>query len=244
VARTLKAKALSAELGKDAAQITRWAKRGLPCDVVAGIKLFDVDEARRWIAENVRETGPRVAREPSASVPVVAQPAPAPRPEMSAHESALVAILSDPDATDLEKTHAAYGLVCAQLATTKAEGPASSQMYIALLKASEELRCAEAAHVELEERKGRLIGRDVAQAVAGGLAGRLVECLNNVENALATQVEVWFGQASFREQATEARAREVRAWFQALARRVRQIEADAVDAMITEQASERAEARE
>jgi hypothetical protein len=80
--------------------------------------------------------------------------------------------------------------------------------------------------------------------VAGGLAGRLVECLNNVENALTTQVEVWFGQASFREQATEARAREVRAWFQALSRRVRQVEADAIDALITEQANERAEGRE
>jgi hypothetical protein len=234
MARTLTLKALAdvlaAERGQSAeslnVQLCRWSRRpGFPVDRKRGAKpLFDLDEVRAWLDANTRSRRPELQ---SSAIP---QPLPA--RELDAHEAALVRVLEDPGATDLERAEAGYALASKIVATAHRAGNLGVQQLENLKKQGEELRKAKADAIDLAERRGELIGQDIAKAVAGALVLRLLEILNNIENMLATQFEIWMADQAFRALATDERTRRVRAWLEDYARTLRQAEYEVVIAAI------------
>jgi hypothetical protein len=108
----------------------------------------------------------------------------------------------------------------------------------ALKKALEELRHCERSWIDLAVKRGELIERTVAAEVAGHLAQRAVQVLADVGSRVTQQVEVWCADKRFRKLGTEARAMQVREWFDGLARSARSTEADAMDALIREMGEE------
>jgi hypothetical protein len=218
-------------LGRSRATLSRWSHRpGFPANTLGKRLLCNPAEVRAW----AERAGIWRDLQPSAA----AAPASAPAKPISAHAAAQAKVLADPAATDLDRARAAFALACSTLASATLRDEHSGQAFQAVSKASEELRRAEAAHLDLQERRGQLVGRDVAQAVAGGLAGRLVGVLNNFDSGLAAQLEVWIGDARFRDLPTDERARQVRAWSQTQTRSLRELEANAIEALIAEKVVE------
>lgn len=82
-----------------------------------------------------------------------------------------------------------------------------------LTKAVTAMRLAEAAAIELGQKRGELIPKDVAMISGAAIAQGFVRALQGLETSLAAQVEVWLSNASFRERRTAERRREVTAWI-------------------------------
>lgn len=153
---------------------------------------------------------------------------PLPARELDEHEASLMRVLEDPAATDLARAEAGYALASKIIASAYRAGNIGGQQLDNFKKQGEELRRAKTDAIDLAERQGELISRDIAKAVAGALILRLLEILNNVENMLATQFEIWLADEAFRALSTDDRARQIRAWFDAYARVLRQAESGAV----------------
>ena len=241
--RTLKRKALAEALGKDPAQITRWTQRGMPHDVIGGDNFYNAAECAEWISKNVSEK-PRGAKAESPTLPLAGAPAatiatpPTPR-ELNDQERQFVKVLADPEATEVQRAEASYALACLTVSQGYESGKLGTKQLEDLKKQSEELRHVREAYIDLAERSGELISRDVAKAVAGGLAQRVLNILNTVENSIGTQIEIWLADESFRLLGTEERTRQVRQWFEVQARAARDTEAATIDKMIQEQVQER-----
>jgi hypothetical protein len=150
----------------------------------------------------------------------------------------LIKILLAGNASPLEISRAAVQLAARTYGQGLSGGCVAARALDELKRALEELRRAEEDYLSLEIRRGLLIPRDVAKAVAGGLAGRLIGVLNNVESILGTQVEIWIGDVGFRDLTTEKRRRQVQEWFAAQARSLRELEANAIEAMVATEVAE------
>ena len=187
---------------------------------------WDLDEVRAAIASNVN-------RRKGADEDKV--------PDTSRFESddPLIQALRSSESKPIDIARAAVRLAARKFAYNLETGRIGMRDLDDLKRALEELRRSEEAYVELAERRGELIERDVAKAVAGGLALRLVGILNEVENALAVQVEIWLEDAQFRKLTTDARSRQVREWFDKRSRLIRSADANEVEAMIVGEVQER-----
>lgn len=236
-ARTLKLKELAAALGVDAGQLSRETKRaGFPCDIVAGSKLFSVDEVRAWREANIR-IRPKPVQAPeleSKSEPPKAEPPPKPAPE------ALTRILGDAATSPIARARAAEQLAAWRVSEAAAGGVLGGREIEALSRAGEELRRAEQDYIAIAREREELIERTIAVQCMGALCMRLVSDLNKVEHALAVQVEIWRGETSFNELSTEKRAGVIREWFQHLANETRELTVKELDGMIAQISKESA----
>jgi len=252
MARTLNLKALSEALGLDKGQLSRESNRpGFPFDKVSGVRLFDAEEVRAWRVANVkpsrrRGTGQSLQVQAADASPIAASsPAgsgeiPSP-PELSAHEKELMRVLEDPQASEVSRAEAGFAIAGIAAAAAYRRGEMGVQHLENLKKQGEELRKAKADYIDLAERRGELIERDVAQELAGDLALRLVTILSNVENALATRFEIWMADPAFQALPTEQRQQQIRSWFEDQARTLRELEAAEIDALIESKLRERAD---
>jgi hypothetical protein len=186
---------------------------------------WDAEEVRKAIEANVRQH--RKSREGPEQVD--------PRVDVN---DPLIRTLLRGDASPLEISRAAVQLAARTYGQGLTSGSVGARALDELKRALEELRRGEEDYLNLEIRRGVLIPRDVAKAVAGGLAGRLVGVLSNVESVLGTQVEIWIGDIEFRNLPTEARRRQVQDWFGAHARSLREMESNEIEAMVAEQVVE------
>jgi hypothetical protein len=189
---------------------------------------WDVDEVRKAIGSNVKQH--RKSREGPEQVD----------PRADVNDPLIVTLLSG-DASPLEISRAAVQLAARTYGQGLTSGSVGARALDELKRALEELRRGEEDYLSLEIRRGVLIPRDVAKAVAGGLAGRLVQVLNNVESILGTQVEIWIGDVDFRDLTTEKRRRQVQDWFSAQARSLREMEAKEIEAMVADEVEEQQE---
>ena len=236
--RTLNRKALAELLDKDPAQITRWTTAGMPHDVVADVKRYDADECRAWIQSHVRERSVR-AEPASAPAPLPTSAIePEPVRELSPQEIELLAVLENPQASSIDRAAAGFRLAGLAVANAYRAGQVSPQQLESLKKQGEELRKSEDAYLALAQKRGDLIERSVAKTVAGQIAQRLVQLLSNLENTLATQLEIWRDDKSFSAAPTDTRQRLVRAWFADQAKQIRRLAADDFEAMIQAEETE------
>ena len=143
-----------------------------------------------------------------------------------------LAVLRDRDASAIEKANAAASLAGEVLAQGFQDGSAGSSDLRDFTRALEELRRAQVGYQELARRSGELIARDVAKAVHGGLVRRLIGGLSTVENMLATQVEIWMGDAAVMAQDGESRGRLVRDWFADRVREIRETNAETIEQLV------------
>lgn len=230
--RTLNRKALAEMLDKDPAQLTRWTAAGMPHDLVAGVKLYDASECRAWIQSNVRERSVRA--EPTAAPSPLPTSAIEPEPvrELSPQEIELLDVLENPQASSIDRAAAGFRLAGLAVANAYRAGQVSPQQLESLKKQGEELRKSEDAYLALAQKRGELIERATAKMVAGQIAQRLVQLLSNLENTLATQIEIWRDDPGFNTQPTDTRQRLVRAWFEDQAKNFRRLSADDFEQMI------------
>ena len=238
-------------LGVDKGQLSKEMHRpGFPFDLVAGHKLGDVEEVRAWRAANIKPSMRRALRLPvqtiansQAELPGLAPSAPVPAAPasraLSDQERRLADVLEDPAASDVEKAEASYAIACLKVSRGYKLDTLGARELDDLKKQSEELRSVRSEFMTLAERRGQLIERDVAIAVAGALAQRLLAILVSAENSIATQVEIWTADKKFLELGTEARGKLSRKWFGELARGLREMEANAVETMIKAEVEER-----
>lgn len=243
MARTLDLKALSAALGKDKGQLSRWAAQGMPHDTVGGQKRYDLEECAQWIALRPQRPDlrkPRGADAPQVPISLPGNPAPAAPPLAVALEGdpllqELLAGAGDPRAI----ARAAMILAARQVAQQAQRGAIGPQQLDSVKKSLEELRRSEEAWIDIETRRGQLIERDVARAVCGMMAQRLKDLLDRYINSAATQFEQWNQNSAFCLPAnTGGRAREIRVWMENLAFEVRSMEVNAIDAMIEKERQE------
>lgn len=250
MARTLNLKALSAALGVDKGQLSKEMKRpGFPFDLIADHKVCDAEEVRAWRAANIKPSmrRTRAVVQTIANQSDVAAPLPAPTGVPAApvaraltdQERKLASVLADPDAGDVEKAAASYAIACLKVSRGYESDKLGARELDDLKKQSEELRRVRSEFMTLAERRGELIERDVAKAVAGALVHRLLTILVTVENSMPTQFEIWLADKAFIDQGTEQRAQQIRKWFCDQARSLRTTEADAIEALIKNEVEER-----
>lgn len=211
---------LAGALGRHKGYVSKLTKRSwFPAKGPDG---WDLDEVRSAIAANVRQRGKATSGA---------------RPRVAPDDPLLLA-LTDSDSDPLTIARTAARLAARAVAEGLVGGRPGARDLDNLKRTLEELRRSEEDYMALEVRRGELIERDVAKAVAGGLAQRLIEILNNVEAMLPTQFEIWAGDESFMEETTERRARQIRDWFDAQAVALRSTTADSIEAMIQTEATD------
>lgn len=255
MSRTLNLKALSAALGRDKGQLSRWAKRaGFPKDNVNCRDLFSADEVRAWIDENVKT---RVAPElgvpgevPSSSAPAAAAIEPyllaaAPVQHALANlDDPFVKLLLSGSASPLDISKASVQLVARQVANQALAGVLSAGQLDALKKSLEELRRSDDAYMELALKKGELVERTTFQAVAGKMAQRLTECHARLINGLGVQMELWLIEPEFVKISSEERQKKVRGWIESQSIQIRSLEAQEIDRLLESELKDQNESQD
>lgn len=99
-----------------------------------------------------------------------------------------------------------------------------------LARALEELRRQEGDAVELGVRQGNLIERSAAVGAVVGTIHACTGLLQRFEVELAAKVEAWLADEKFRALTSEERARAVRSWTGMTSDRMRNEQADEVEA--------------
>lgn len=210
-AKTLKE--LAAALGRPKSSVDRLTKKPwFPPRAKDGS--WDVDEVKRAIAssEGRAESTPTAAED----------------------ERATLAAASDP----VEQARAAVALASKRLAAANASG--ESQALEDLHAALAGLRNTEKAFMDLAERRGELVDRDILKQLVGEAVSRGVSVLERYEAQLANRVEEWVGDSAFLSATSEERTRIVRAWAREQADSVRSMTADELEKMIAAEVEERA----
>ncbi len=134
----------------------------------------------------------------------------------------------------LEVTRAAMTLASRRLHSASAQGMAHASLFEELKNSLKELRQAEADYITLAEQRGTLVPRETLKMLAGTQASRLVQCVVNLENAIATEFEVWLADPAMAGMAADQRRRKVREFVAATCNEVRRQEADGAEKMIQE----------
>lgn len=101
-------------------------------------------------------------------------------------------------------------------------------------KALERCRTAQAElqEMQLARVRGQLIEREDVLAMVGECAARTVQCMSILENSIATEFSLWLADPKIQVMGADERARIVRDFVARTCYRVRQAEADGVEAMI------------
>lgn len=149
-------------------------------------------------------------------------------------DAAVLDTLRSAKSTEEQVLDAAFRLASAKIANAAQAGMLGPGDLAGLARASEELRRAREAQLDLAERQKRLVDRDVAAGAVGILVGRMLTVLNNVGNLLAPRVEEWREDPRHHQLDASARARVVREWFEEQVRTMRVEEADQVEAAMRE----------
>lgn len=168
----------------------------------------------------VAASPPGASSEPARPIP----PAPPPKP-LDARAQALVDTLRR-DADPLDMARAAVRLVASKFADGVEARQLGARAVAELTDAMEELRRTEAACLEQARKRGDLIERDVAKAVAGALARRYVLSCERIGMRFASQVELWIADEAFREATSDERGLAVAAWAREQTRQARLAETD------------------
>lgn len=184
---------------------------------------WDVDACQRAIDANLAQRGRRKPAD-----------APPPAEALAAKDDQLVLALQGADSTEVQALDAAFRLATRHLANAATRGLLGTHDLQNMTRASEELRRAKDAALDLATRQGTVIARDQALAALGILVGRLQTILNSVENLLATQVEIWRDNPHLHQLPTKDRAHLVREWFAVQARNLYGAEAALAKAALAE----------
>lgn len=192
---------------------------------------WDVEACQRAIAANLAQRGRNKPAE-----------APPPVKALAAKDDQLVLALHGAETTEVQALEAAFRLATRHLANAATEGLLGAHDLQNITRASEELRRAKDAALDLDLRQGAVITRDQALAALGLLVGRLQTILNSVESLLGTQVEIWREDPHLHQLPTKDRARLVREWFAGQARNLYGEEAALAREALAEAAKESEEA--
>lgn len=201
---------------------------GLVAERRGGLGFFvDLDAARVYVEAHF----PRATATPSgAAVPSISD-APSALP-LAAEDESLLAVLKSPSASAVDLLDAALRLAARRVAQAGAVGVLGARDVADLTRASEELRRAREAALDLAERQKRVIDRDVAAGAVGDLVERLIQILNSVQTMLPAQVEQWREDPHHHNLSAKDRARVVMEWFEAQARSMRIEVCDQVEAAL------------
>lgn len=225
-----KQKDLAKALGVSAAQASRIARAyWCPARTDEGWEVEKVREA--WLTHSARR-----GREDDSAKPE--EPTSSPGEDQRAAPPAdvadLVEVLRSRSANPSAVAQAAVHVAGQQLADAVAEGTATTRGVEGLAKALQELRRSEAGWLDLQARRGDLIARQDARAVAGVLGRELVEVLASLETLVASEVEIWLSDRDFLELGSGDRQRQVRAWFGGKVHDFRRLVADRLDQIVAE----------
>jgi len=237
------AKALSVALGVSAPRVCQlrkfdWFPKGPP---------WNIEKARQAIEKNRRRAprGNTNAKKPSRPQARKRKPAVKKKTEAEAeptptahYPAEILAVLEDSSSDPVAIGDAAVRLAAIRFAHgLRNPGAGGSQDLQQLKQSMEELRKARADYLELGVRKGNLIERSVAKALAGRLVQQLLGILANVEAMLPVQVEIWMALPEFRESAPEKRRVSVSHWFRAQANEMREAGSDELERLLKAEGS-------
>jgi hypothetical protein len=226
--------AVAKALGLAHQQLSREARdhKGFPFMVKAGRRVYDVEKVRAWRRRNIkpRPRGRKLGEEVKTPAVVggVGSRQLETLPVEPAQTSEIMKVLQSGNASALEISRAVVQLVSQRVA----KDDFSANDVDALKKALGELRQAESDYLELAERTGRLIDRDVVKRLVGECCARLVRCLGVVESAISTEFSVWLADPTLATMPADQRARKVREFVGKTCREVRRQEAEGVDKLI------------
>ena len=137
----------------------------------------------------------------------------------------------------LEISRSAMTLASRRLHAAAAQGLVHAAHFADLKVSLGELRQAEQDYIALEETRGNLIARDDVKTIVGTCAARLLQCVVNLENAIATEFAVWLADPAVAAMGADERGRKVREFVASTCNEVRRQEAAGVEALIAAQAA-------
>lgn len=234
--RTLNSKALCAALNIDKGQLSRESKRpGFPVDKRSGTKFFNAAEVAAWRAHNipVRESGSKLQSTANdlvntdRKVPDVLAAKP-----LAEKEDQFVKVLMSGKASLVDLLNAAVQLAARQLAQEALAGKLMPQSVDGMRKNVEELSNARGNALELAEREGRLIAREVAKEVIGANNQRLIRICATMQNEWPMFMEDCLSDPNFLNLDIEARKRRGRDWIGNQCRSVLNLEAESIESAI------------
>lgn len=211
-------------IGIDKGQLSRESREpGFPMTTVDGKKVCDPEEVKAWRRRNKSSR----AKKADVKARTVAAESPP-----SDQKTKLVLLLKSSNVSGLERSRAAMDLASLQLAEAAEKNIAGPNDYSSLNKSLGELRQAESDYVDLEEKRGQLIPRDVVKATAGMLISRLVQCVGILENSISLEFAIWLADPKIQQMSSDDRARKVREFVATKCREVRESEADSIDSLV------------
>jgi hypothetical protein len=242
--------ALGRALGVGPQQLNGESRReGFPIVVdTPGERRFDVEAVRAWRLANVKPNpAGRRGRPPRLGIPMPATQgdvSPELKPEsapvarslwnepLAKDDDPFIVSMRSGSATALDITRAAVQMLSRQMANEAVTGRVSAPTQDSFKKSLAELRAAESGYVELERSMRNLIPRAEVEGLVGACVSRLIRALGMIENAIATEVNLWVSDSAFARMAADERGRLVRAFVAKQANEVRRMEADGVQKMI------------
>jgi hypothetical protein len=225
---------LAGALDIDGGTMSHWAdEKGFPFHVKDGRRKFVLEEAQAWIRKNKkRKRKQKIVEIPEKEGGSPSVSGTSPAPELTETQK----VLTCGTASALDISRAVVQLVAARVAKDEF----SPNDVDALKKSLGELRQAEADYLELAEKQGQLIDRDIVRGLVGACCTRLVQCLGNLENAIGSEFAVWLADPAIHLMPAQDRTRKVREFVAKTCYEVRRQEAESVDKLI-EQARKDAE---
>jgi len=194
------------------------------------------------------------AKKKASSPPGDTPPEPAPPPEpppppepidyskrpedASDGEWAALQALRNPASAPVELARAAASLMAAELVRARYAGEGLNGQAVGALKRSlEELRKAEEASIATETKAGRLLPREVLEAVCGHLGRLMLLGLEQLNADLATRVLVWVADERFGGLSPETQRAEVQEWGREYQRELREGLADGLGSIVDEESA-------
>jgi len=182
----------------------------------------------------------KAAKPDPAPAPRRAAPPPPRDPEcpegMPEGEWASILVLRDASSAPVELARAAAALSAHELARGRCAGEGLSAKSVSALKtALEELRRTEQAHEDAEKEAGRLLPREVLEAVCGSLGRLLLQGLEQWSSDVATKVQLWVADEEFRALRPEAQRAAVQEWSRKSQRELREVLADGLSELVDEE---------
>lgn len=233
--------------------IRLWVAAGMPRVGEGPAAVYDEGVCRAWCVRHGKTILPpggpglRVvhggtatppAPGPTASATPVSSPGATPAtppgpPRDRVARAAEVAALRNAGVSPIERARAVLVAASSALADAiDSEEGATGRDFDSFRASLDGLRQAEAAYLELEQKRETLIDREAARAAMGGLARRFVLGLERLEVRVAAQVELWLADEAFRKLSVEERSRAVRAWVAAQTKQGRVEETAELDRLI------------
>lgn len=195
---------------------------------------WHVDEVRKAIARNSKVNKSRKARKPKSDRKPKVTASQVSEPTAADVEEYL-ATIQDSGSSVVELSEASMRIAASELAKAFRRGDLGARDYENLKKSLEEYRRTKQSFLDLEEREGRLISKDVAEAMGAALAGQFVRMTDVLRDRLVLQVEIWLGDEEVLDLSESERQTLVGNWVEDQFSSVRTIGADDVDNEIRRQ---------